>query len=155
MSAAIRIAKVLVWFVYAWVTINVVLLLMAFFLLLLGANPTAAFAEWVYRSTQRSMAPFRGIFEPVVLSDRSVLDTSVLFAAIAYGVVAVALRGALDWLADWVVRVAQREYRSQRPPVSTPSPHTADGTPTTVLHDPTQPSVSAILVQRSSPSESS
>lgn len=153
MSAIIRIAKVVVWFVYAWVTINVALLLLTFLLLLAGANPTASFAEWVYRSTQRSMAPFRGLFEPVLLSDQSVLDTSVLFAAIVYVVAALLLRGLLDWLASWVVDVARHV---PHPPVAvytaTPAP-AGDGTRTTRLGDPSQPLLSAVLVQRPAPAD--
>ena len=43
------------------------------------------------------MAPFRGIFESVTLSDQSVLDISVLFA-IVYGFVALGLHLAIEWL---------------------------------------------------------
>jgi hypothetical protein len=31
------------------------------------------------------MAPFRGLFEPVPLDGRSVLDPSILFAMLVYG----------------------------------------------------------------------
>jgi hypothetical protein len=93
-----KVAKVLLWFVYAWVLIDLVLLALAFVLLLLGANPDAGFVEWVYRSVQRAMAPFRGMFEPVPLTGDSVLDTSLLFAMIIYSLVALAIRAALDWL---------------------------------------------------------
>ena len=102
------VAKVLLWFVYAWVVVNLVLLFLAFILRLLGANPEAGFAEWVYRSVERSMAPFRGLFEPLVISDQSVLDTSLLFAMIIYGFVALLLHAAIDWLGR---RIDQRRLR--------------------------------------------
>jgi uncharacterized protein YggT (Ycf19 family) len=98
------ITKVLLWLVYVWVVVDVVLLFLAFVLRLLGANPTAGFTEWVYRSVERAMAPFRGIFEPIALTDQSVLDTSLLFAMIIYGLVALLLRAGIDWLSGVVAR---------------------------------------------------
>ena len=104
------ITKVLLWFVYVWVVVNLVLLFLAFILRLLGANPEAGFADWVYRSVERSMAPFRGLFEPIPINDQSVLDTSLLFAMIVYCLVALLLKTAIDWVTD---RIAQRRYRLQ------------------------------------------
>jgi hypothetical protein len=46
------------------------------------------------------MAPFRGLFEPVPLDGRSVLDVSILFAMIVYGLAALALQSLIDWLTD-------------------------------------------------------
>ncbi len=79
---AIKLARALVWLVYAWTAVTIVLLLLAFLLQLLGADPTAGFVEWVYRSTQRAMAPFRGSSTRSPLSDESVFDVSILFAII-------------------------------------------------------------------------
>jgi hypothetical protein len=45
-----RLAKALLWFIYAWLIINLVLLLLAFTLRLFGANPSASFVDWVYDS---------------------------------------------------------------------------------------------------------
>jgi uncharacterized protein YggT (Ycf19 family) len=98
------IAKALLWVVYVWVVLNLVLLFLAFVLRLFGANPEAGFTQWVYRSVSRSMAPFRGIFEPIVLSDQSVLDTSLLFAMIVYGLAALFLRAGIDWASELVAR---------------------------------------------------
>jgi uncharacterized protein YggT (Ycf19 family) len=110
-STAGVIIRALLWLVYAWVVVNLVLLFLAFVLLLLGANPDAAFAEWIYRSVQRSMAPFRGLFEPIQLTGESVLDTSLLFAMIVYGFVALFLKEAIDWLTS---RIARRRLRVQQ-----------------------------------------
>jgi uncharacterized protein YggT (Ycf19 family) len=102
------IARVVVWLVYAWVVVSLVLLFLAFILLLFGANPNAEFAAWVYRSVERAMAPFRGIFEPIPITGESVFDTSVLFAMIVYCIVAMFLKTAIDWLTD---RIGQRRQR--------------------------------------------
>jgi uncharacterized protein YggT (Ycf19 family) len=98
------ITRILLWLVYAWVVIDLVLLFLAFILRLFGANPDAGFTEWVYRSVQRAMAPFRGIFEPIALTDESVLDTSLLFAMIIYGLVALFLKAGIDWLTAFLAR---------------------------------------------------
>jgi uncharacterized protein YggT (Ycf19 family) len=92
------LARGLTYLVYAFVLVALVLLLLAFFMLLFGANPHAPFAEFVNRGLTRVMAPFRGLFEPVNLDGRSVLDVSVLFAMIVYGIVALLLRDLIDWL---------------------------------------------------------
>jgi uncharacterized protein YggT (Ycf19 family) len=92
------IARALTYLVYAFVIVALVILLLGFFLLLFGANPDAPFAEWLYRGLRRVMAPFRGLFEPVQLDGRSVLDVSILFAMIVYGIVALGLHALIDWL---------------------------------------------------------
>jgi hypothetical protein len=94
----IRFGRALLWLIYAWVTVVLVLLFLAFLLLLLGANPDAGFVDWVYRSVQRAMAPFRGIFEPVELTDSSTFDISILFAMIVYGFVGMGLHVAWEWV---------------------------------------------------------
>jgi uncharacterized protein YggT (Ycf19 family) len=106
--ALMQIARVLTYLVYAWVIVSLVILTFGFFLLLFGANPDAAFAAWVYRGLERVMAPFRGIFEPVRLDGRSVLDVSVLFAMIVYGIVAMVLHGLIGWL---TARAAELELK--------------------------------------------
>jgi uncharacterized protein YggT (Ycf19 family) len=85
------------------VTVALIVLTFGFFLLLFGANPDAAFAEWVYRSLDRVMAPFRGLFESIKLNGQSVLDVSVLFAMIVYGIVALALGALIEWLSQSLV----------------------------------------------------
>ena len=101
--------RALVYLVYFFVTVALIVLAFGFFLLLFGANPDAAFAEWVYRSLNRVMAPFRGLFEPIQLDGNSVLDVSVLFAMIVYGIVALALRSLIDWLTFRVETLRARE----------------------------------------------
>ncbi len=76
-------------------------------LLLLGANPNADFTEWIYRALARVMAPFRGMFEPVPLDGRSVLDTSVLFAMVVYGIVGLLLNSLINWLRVQLISAEQ------------------------------------------------
>ena len=97
-DAPLLVARALTYLVYAFVLVALVLLAFGFFLLLFGANPHAAFAEWVYRGLVRVMAPFRGLFERVELNGRSILDVSILFAMIAYGLVATLLHALIGWL---------------------------------------------------------
>jgi uncharacterized protein YggT (Ycf19 family) len=113
-----RLARALLWIVCAWVILDLVLLFLAFVLRLFGANPDAGFTEWVYRSVERAMAPFRGTFEPVVINDQSVLDTSLLFAMIVYGFVALFLHAGIDWVTTWANRHRRQLQRrgSSRPP---------------------------------------
>jgi uncharacterized protein YggT (Ycf19 family) len=111
----VRIARVLTYLVYAFVLITLVILVLGFFLLLFGANPDAPFAEWAYRSLDRVMAPFRGIFESVQLNGESVLDTSVLFAMIVYGIVGIALSALIHWLTDKLL-VLRRQRALAEPP---------------------------------------
>jgi hypothetical protein len=122
-TTVLRVSRVLVWLLYAWVAIVLVLLLLTFILLLFGANPEAGFVDWVYRSVERAMAPFRGIFEQVPLSDQSVLDVSVLFAMIVYLFVALGLNVAIDWLTRQL-RASERhdQQAAPRPAAATAPP---------------------------------
>lgn len=122
LTLTIKAARALLWLVYAWLAITIVLLFLAFLLQLLGADPSAGFVEFVYRSTQRAMAPFRGMFDSVTLSDESVLDVSILFAIIVYSFVALGINLALDWVTH---RLRLREYRES---VAAPASPTASRT---------------------------
>ena len=130
-----KFARGLVYLVYFWVMLSIAILVMGFFLRLFGANPDASFAEWVYRALDRVMKPFRGIFQSVDLSGNSVLDVSVLFAMIVYGMLALALRALIDWLTYRIVLV-QREAAlatSMQAPTVTAMP------PVPPPHQPTPP----------------
>jgi uncharacterized protein YggT (Ycf19 family) len=105
-NTPLLVARALTYLVYGFVIVALVLLVLGFFLLLFGANPHAEFAQWVYRSLIRVMAPFRGLFERVALNGKSVLDVSILFAMVVYGFVALGLHAVIDWLADRAREVA-------------------------------------------------
>jgi uncharacterized protein YggT (Ycf19 family) len=146
------IAKVLAWLVYVWVIIDLVLLFLAFILRLFGANPDAGFTEWVYRSVQRAMAPFRGIFEPIPLTDDSVLDTSLLFAMIIYGLVALFLRAGIDWLTTYVTRhrrqLEQEQWAAAQAAAMTTAPAPVAAAPT-VAAPPAQSGFPNVVVPAS------
>jgi len=116
----VRIARALTYLVYAFVLISLVILVLGFFLLLFGANPDAPFSEWAYRSLDRVMAPFRGIFESVQLNGESVLDTSVLFAMIVYGIVGIALSALIQWLTEKLVVLQRKRALAPQPEERTP-----------------------------------
>jgi uncharacterized protein YggT (Ycf19 family) len=109
-----RMARALTYLVYAFVVVALVILLLGFFLKLFGANPAAPFAEWVYRGLRRVMAPFRGLFEPIPLDGRSVLDVSMLFAMIVYGIVALALNAVIEWLTACIVELRVNRAAAHR-----------------------------------------
>ena len=105
----VRGARVLTYLVYAFVLFSLVILLLGFFLLLFGANPDAPFAEWAYRSLDRVMAPFRGLFKSIDLSGNSVFDPSIIFAMIVYGIVGLSLSALIDWLTEKMVTLRTRQ----------------------------------------------
>jgi uncharacterized protein YggT (Ycf19 family) len=102
-----RLARALTYLVYAFVVVAIVVLVFGFFPLLFGASPDPAFAEWVDRTLTRVTAPFRGLFEPVPVDGRSVVDVSILFAMVVYGLAALVLRALIEWLTD---RIAEMGY---------------------------------------------
>lgn len=110
----LRIGRAVVWLFYAIALANAALLATAFMLRLFGANPDAGFTEWVYRSTERSMRPFRGIFPDRAIGEASVLDMSLLFAALVYLVAAVVIDGLFRWLGHKLAEQQAAHLRAQR-----------------------------------------
>ena len=109
-SKALSERKAIVWalravsyLVYFYLIVVEIILLIGFFLLLFGANPTAGFTQWAYRNLDRVMDPFRGIFSPIELGTTgndvaATFDTSVLFAMIIYGIIALLFSVLIGWL---------------------------------------------------------
>jgi uncharacterized protein YggT (Ycf19 family) len=95
---ALRIGKLLVVFLYGLVVAAVVILVIAFFLELFNANASASFVQWIYRSADVVLAPFRGIFPRVETESGSVFDVSVLFAILMYGLFAMGIHALISWL---------------------------------------------------------
>ena len=104
----LRVAKVIVWIIYLFVLAALIILLIAFFLRLFGANTGNSFTDWIYRSADRIMEPFRGIFPTKQLDSKSVLDYSLLFAVIMYAIFAL--------VAHWVVHVVSRKLSGMTAP---------------------------------------
>jgi uncharacterized protein YggT (Ycf19 family) len=97
------VGRALVWLVYAFATVAAILLLIAFFLQLTGANPAAPFAAWVYRSSDVLLTPFRSLYPTASVHDsRSVLNLSIVFAIFMYGLFAVLFAAAVGWFDHWI-----------------------------------------------------
>ncbi|MCB0879084.1 MAG: YggT family protein [Thermoleophilia bacterium] len=97
-----KAARATTYVALAWVTINLVILVVGFFLKLFGANADAGFTEFWYRNLDRVMEPFRGIFPSADIGTtgdvQAVLDTSILFAMVVYVIVYMLIHGLVDWL---------------------------------------------------------
>jgi len=120
-SKALGERKAIVWalraisyLVYFYLIVVEIILLIGFFLLLFGANPTAGFTQWAYRNLDRVMDPFRGIFSPIELGTTgndvaATFDTSVLFAMIIYGIVALLFSVLIGWLSGRLDQIHSAE----------------------------------------------
>ncbi len=125
-SKALSERKAIVWavravsyLVYFYLIVVEIILIIGFFLLLFGANPTAGFTEWAYRNLDRVMAPFRGIFSPIELGTTgndvaATFDTSVLFAMIIYGIVALLFSVLIGWLSGRLDQIHAAESELDR-----------------------------------------
>lgn len=95
--------RTLAYLAYAYVIVVEIVLGLGFILQLFGASESAGFVRWIYRSMERAMQPFRGIFPSVDIGTASdnrtqaVLDTSLLFAMLVYAIVAWAIHLAIFW----------------------------------------------------------
>lgn len=113
------VSHALAWLLHAYILLLEIILFLGFILLLFGANPTNSFVEWAYRNLDRAMKPFRGIFEPIELGTTgndvaAVVDTSVLFAMIMYGIVLVVVQNLLNWLDSRGRRLDRQDEEYQR-----------------------------------------
>jgi hypothetical protein len=106
--------------IYAYVIAVELILISGFVLVLSGADPDSQFVDWIYRSLDSAMDPFRGIFTPIELgttagSDvESVFETSVLFAMIAYMIVALAASTFIHWMSEWMGRLDEESIEYHR-----------------------------------------
>lgn len=80
----LKISKVIVYFIYAWVIFGVVVLGLRIFLLATSANPSSGFVEFIYNTSFDYLAPFRGIFPPKTVGQTGYLDVASIFAMIMY-----------------------------------------------------------------------
>ncbi len=113
-KAVVWVVRALSYLVYFYLIVVEIILFIGFFLLLFGANPSAGFTQWAYRNLDRVMAPFRGIFTPIQLGTTSAdvpatFDTSVLFAMIIYGIVALVLSAVIGWLSGRLMQISAAE----------------------------------------------
>jgi uncharacterized protein YggT (Ycf19 family) len=110
----LRVARVVVLFIYVVVIVNLVVLSLGFVLRLFGASTDASFTRWVYRNVERIMEPFRGMFPSHPVTGRSVIDFSLLFAMIVYVIVGIALHAVVLWLAAKIADIQRRERRRRQ-----------------------------------------
>ena len=108
------LARALTYLVYFYVLAVEVVLFIGLFLLLFGANPSAGFTQWAYRNLEAAMEPFRGIFASVEIGTTgndvpAVFDTSILFAMVVYGVIAMGLHAIISWLSNRIARIEREE----------------------------------------------
>jgi len=113
------VARVVTYVIYFYLIVVEIILIIGFFLLLFGANPSAGFTQWAYRNLDRVMEPFRGIFTPIQLGTTSgnvdaVFDTSVVFAMIVYGILAMALKALTTWLSQRLRSLDAAEADAER-----------------------------------------
>jgi uncharacterized protein YggT (Ycf19 family) len=97
-QVTVWLARAVAYLAYAYLMITQIMLIQGFLLRLFGANPGSSYVDWVYRSLDRVMAPFRGMFESIELDGNSVLDTSIIFAMVIYGILALLVNSLLEWL---------------------------------------------------------
>jgi hypothetical protein len=119
-KAILWVVRAVSYLVYFYLIVVEIILFIGFFLLLFGANPDSGFTQWAYRNLDRVMAPFRGIFTPIQLGTTSgdvaaVFDTSIVFAMIIYGIVALALSALIGWLSGRLsqIHAAEEDLASQ------------------------------------------
>lgn len=72
-----------------------------------AANPNTPFVDWIYKSSEALLQPFRGVFPTEVIGRNHVIDFSALFAMVVYGLLALALAALVTRLTPDVV-VAKR-----------------------------------------------
>jgi len=118
-KVVIWVARAVSYFVYFYLIVVEIILFIGFFLLLFGANPSAGFTEWAYRNLDKVMDPFRGIFSPIEIGTTNAdipatFDTSVLFAMIIYGIIALVFSVIIGWLSQRLNQVHMAEDELER-----------------------------------------
>jgi hypothetical protein len=113
------IARAITYLLYAYVLIVEIILVIGFLLKLFGASRASGFVDWWYRHLEDVMEPFSGIFGSIELGTtsndvQSVFETSILFAMVIYGIVAIALHGLISWLGSMLHRIEQRRLEEDR-----------------------------------------
>lgn len=110
--------RMLTWLVYFMAVFSLVVLFLAFILLLFGAGDGAPFVSWVYRSADRAMQPFRGVFPSINLGQtgdvQAVFEPSILFAMLVYGIGAIGLHSLVDWLTGQLARLDRADEDRRR-----------------------------------------
>lgn len=96
---AVRVRQI----IYFLLSVLETLLVIRFFLKLLGANPDAWFTIFIYGVTEIFVAPFEGVF-PSPQTRGSMLDFATLLAMIVYALLAWMISGAIETLSRRAAR---------------------------------------------------
>lgn len=94
----IKFSRVLTYLVYAYSLVASVFLTLAFFLLLLSANSSTPFVNFVYRVAYDFAAPFRGIFPTRPVGETGYFSSTALFAILMYLIFALALHALINYI---------------------------------------------------------
>jgi len=111
------VTRAITYVAYAYILFVEVILALGFLLKLFGANPSSSFVQWSYRNLDRVMEPFRGIFSPIELGTPgnsevpAEFETSILFAMVIYGLVALVIYIVIQWLTHRIEKM-DREARA-------------------------------------------
>ena len=100
----LRLARWIAMAIYLYVVLIEIILAIGFVMLLFGVEPASWFADWIYRSVDRTMQPFRGIFSAIEFGTGSTdevkpaIESAIPFAMIVYGIIALAAHDLVEWL---------------------------------------------------------
>ena len=90
--------------IFWYVMLLEVVLAIGFVCLLVGIEPSSWFVDLVYRTVDRTMQPFRGLFTAIEFGTgstedvRPTVESSIVFAMIVYGIIALAAHDLAEWL---------------------------------------------------------
>ena len=131
-AVTVWLTRAIAYVAYAFLVVSEAILLQGFLLKLFGADPSSSYVQWAYRSLDRVMAPFRGIFTPIEIDGNAVLDTSILFAMVIYGIVALMVRAFLDWLTHRLEKMErERQIEAAQAAAQAAAAYPATGYPQT------------------------
>ncbi|MBS3957291.1 MAG: YggT family protein [Clostridiales bacterium] len=92
-------------FVYAVMSVIIVVLAFRFALLLFAANPAATFVEFIYNISAPLMAPFEAVFPATPFGEAAIVEWNSLLAIAVYAVVA----WGASWLFVWIASSSTTE----------------------------------------------
>lgn len=104
---ALRIGRALVWFTFAFLLVAVVIMALSFILQVTNASESSSFVDWVYRSADRVDDPFRSIYPSIEHSNGSVIDFSMLFGIVIYGLLAMFISLVVHWFDTKIVSLRE------------------------------------------------
>ena len=99
-----RVFRLIATVIFWYVMLLEVVLAIGFVFVLFGLDASTWFADLVYRTVERTMAPFRGVFTAIEYGTGSTeavqpaIESSLVFAMIVYGIIALAAHDFAEWL---------------------------------------------------------